>query len=101
MREHDGADVLHFVDPPYVSETRVQTKAYRHELTNEQHAQLCDVLAGLTGMVVLCGYHNDIYARLGWRTIEREFYSDGHTDRTEVLWLNPAADAAQNQGKLL
>lgn len=101
MGQHDSGETLHFVDPPYVLETRGAKSVYRHEMTNEQHEQLCDFLKTLKGMVILCGYHNPIYDRLGWQTVKREAHADGARDRVEVLWFNPAAWAAQPQARLL
>lgn len=47
MRQHDAPDTLHYVDPPYLHETRSGKlvggqpyHAYAHELSEEQHAQL-------------------------------------------------------------
>lgn len=101
MSQHDTPETLHFVDPPYVHSTRGLADAYRHEMTDAQHEDLCVFLPKLTGMVMLCGYENPIYERLGWAARKREAHADGARDRTEVLWLNPAAEAAQSQGKLL
>jgi hypothetical protein len=42
MARHDGPDTLHYCDPPYVHETRMQGahkshKGYNHEMTDEEH----------------------------------------------------------------
>lgn len=104
MSQQDGESTLHFVDPPYVHSSRSAASNYRFEMTDVEHEQLCDFLNTLKGMVILCGYHNPIYDRLGWQYIEREAYADGAITgkkaRTEVLWLNPAAVKAQTQQRL-
>ena len=60
LRRHDGPNVLHYVDPPYVHATRSTMKAgkfaYRYEMTDDDHRFLLEVLNGLQGMVVLSGY---------------------------------------------
>lgn len=98
---HDGADTLHFVDPPYVHETRqMRTQGgYRHELDDDGHARLLEVLRAVDGMVVLCGYPNALYdARLtDWErhtTSARISSGRGTGLRTEVVWLNPACSDA-------
>lgn len=52
MTQHDRAATLHFVDPPYLMETR-STKCgyhgYKHELTDAQHAELLAFLRTLRG----------------------------------------------------
>lgn len=103
MTSHDDVETLHFVDPPYLHETRSRTHrrsdnggVYRHELTDEDHRQLLEHLRGLKGMVILCGYPSALYddCLQGWHRVERAALADGALPRTEVLWINPAAAQA-------
>jgi DNA adenine methylase len=98
MRRHDAADTLHYVDPPYLPETRKlreRAHRYRHELTEDDHRALLATLPTLKGMVVLSGYPSDLYdaALPGWRKIIKATHADGASPRTEALWLNPATCA--------
>ncbi len=97
MAQQDSPEALHFVDPPYVHDTRGAKHSYRHEMTNDDHEKLCDFLLGLQGAVILCGYENPIYEKLGWAHAKREAHADGARDRTEILWLNDRAWAGQSQ----
>lgn len=110
MATHDGIDTLHYVDPPYLHETRARTHrradnggVYRHELNDEQHEELLANLCQLKGMVVLSGYPSGIYdqALQGWTRIDRAALADGALPRTECLWLNPACAARQPLPSLL
>lgn len=109
MQRHDSVETLHYVDPPYPLDVRSRTHrrpgggTYRHELTLDQHGRLLTALKGLTGMVMLSGYSHPLYEQEleGWRRIERRAHADGARDRTEVLWLNPAAAALGSQPSLL
>ncbi|MEI4470957.1 DNA adenine methylase [Frigidibacter sp. MR17.24] len=103
MRQHDRVDTLHYVDPPYLHSTRAQGnkydlgwRMYRHEMTNDQHAELLAFLTAAEGMVVLSGYPAPLYdQRLeGWRQVETAARADGALARTEVLWINPRAAEA-------
>lgn len=97
MAQHDGPDTLHYVDPPYVFETRSDlSKDYAHELTDDDHTELLVFLRGLSGMVVLSGYPSALYddALPDWRRVERRALADGAAERVEVLWINPACVAA-------
>lgn len=102
MRAHDAHDALHYVDPPYVHETRNRKNPYdpkhryRHEMGDDDHRALLEALRALRGMVVLSGYPHRIYddALRDWTRVEREALADGARPRTEVLWLNPACAAA-------
>jgi len=88
--------VLHYVDPPYVFETRTDlSKDYAHELSDDDHRELLQFLRGLQGSVILSGYPSDIYdqALSDWRRVERRALADGASERTEVLWINPNCQA--------
>lgn len=94
MTQHDGDDTLHYVDPPYVHETRAmrtRSPAYRHEMSDEDHRALARHLKGLRGMVALSGYRCDLYDELyaDWRRIDRATHADGALPRIESLWLSP------------
>lgn len=96
MAAHDGPTTLHYVDPPYHPATRDAGGDYAHEMTAEQHRELLAFLTTLKGSVVLSGYPHPEYDEglPGWRRIQRKALADGALERTEVLWLNPAAAGA-------
>lgn len=103
MTQHDAPTTLHYVDPPYVFETRADLgKDYAHELTDDDHAELLTFLRGLRGMVVLSGYPSGLYddALSDWRRVERKALAAGARERTEVLWVNAAATDALGAGPL-
>ena len=96
MRANDSRDTLHYVDPPYVWDTRNTSKVkgnpvvYRHEMTDDDHRELAVVLHGLKGIVALSGYASPLYSELyaDWQCVERAAFADGARKRTELLWLN-------------
>jgi DNA adenine methylase len=103
MTQHDGPTTLHFVDPPYMFGTRVlQANGrgyYKHEMTDDDHAELLDALLELEGFVVLSGYPSDLYNdRLQhwsqYQTKARISAGRGTGIRTEVVWINPACSEA-------
>lgn len=109
MTQHDSERALHYVDPPYVHAARStkmrrkvngeeadSRKAYKHELTDDEHIDLLQFLDQLQGMVVLSGYPSELYASrcTGWTLVERVAHADGARPRVECLWLNPACVAA-------
>lgn len=106
MRQHDGPETLHFVDPPYMHSTRVMQSGkagyYRHEMTDEDHADLITALLDLEGYVVISGYASPMYssALVGWdqyTTSARISAGRGTAVRTECVWINPACAAALDQ----
>ncbi|KMN48743.1 DNA methyltransferase [Chromobacterium violaceum] len=109
MRQHDSRQTLHFVDPPYLHETRVlqagKAGYYRHEMSDDDHRELLDALLKLDGFVVLSGYPSDLYnqALIGWEqhtTGSRISAGRGGAVRTECVWLNPACSAALHMNDL-
>ncbi|GGZ02378.1 hypothetical protein GCM10011614_16810 [Novosphingobium colocasiae] len=110
MAAHDGPDTLHYVDPPYLAETRARAHrradnggVYRHELSDDDHAELLAFLDKLRGMVVLSGYPSPIYDRAlqGWLRIDRAARADGALPRTECIWLNPSCASRRPSPDLL
>lgn len=95
MLTHDSPETLHYVDPPYLEETRSGSsagKAYRHEMSDNDHRYLAEVLHDLRGMVIISGYDCKLYDDLfaGWQRVEKDSHADGAAKRTEVLWLSPS-----------
>jgi len=104
LRHQDEPETLFYVDPPYPHATRalmrregLRGSAYRHDLSDDDHRALAHTLRGLRGMIVISGYPCDLYDLElfpDWLRVERDSYADGGLARTEVLWLNQAAQAA-------
>jgi len=93
ITQHDGVDTLHYVDPPYVLETRKPRQGRNYgefEMTDEDHRELASVLRGVQGMVVLSGYGGSLYEELygDWHRLERQTFADGAQARTETLWIS-------------
>ncbi len=87
MKDHDGPDTLHYVDPPYLMETR-NNGGYNFEMTMQDHVDLLTFLKTLKGKVVLSGYDSPLYDSLGWRKEKKSHFTNGDQKKTEVLWLN-------------
>lgn len=103
ISDHDSADTLHYVDPPYVHSGRGSRSDYRHEMDDPDHVELLNFLKTVKGFVVVSGYHSALYAKhLGdWMQVETKAYTHEAKARIEVLWINPHAEAALNeQGRL-
>jgi len=108
----DGPDTLFYLDPPYVHITRdvSSTKAYEFEMSDTDHSNLCWECSELKGMVIMSGYHNDIYDsilvdELGWgyKEIEVNAFSSYKPDvsekpkRIEVLYWNERVESQTSQ----
>src|SRR3546814_3515363 len=103
-------ETLFYIDPPYHPDTRSQGNrrrgkgfhVYSHELEAADHVRLLDSVTSLSGMVVLSGYPHPLYdeALPGWKRVERMANADGGRERTECLWINPAAVARLDRATL-
>lgn len=105
IERHDSPETLHYVDPPYVHATRNMSRgnaAYECEMTDDDHRTLAKALRSAKGMVMLSGYHSELYDELyaGWQQVERRHMADGARQRTEVLWFNEAAWMHRPQERL-
>nr|WP_295850672.1 DNA adenine methylase [uncultured Xylophilus sp.] len=110
---HDGANTLHYFDPPYVHSTwsgkvrgtqeagRASGKAYRHEMDDAAHRTFAATAAGLRGMVVVSGYACPLYDELfgHWERFDRHTFADGARPRIEAAWINPACSAALKRAR--
>lgn len=109
MQQHDTAQTLHYVDPPYVHSTRVMQAGkagyYRHEMSIEDHQELLAALLALRGHVVVSGYRTELYddTLTGWQRVEttaRISAGRGGATRTECLWISPSAIESGHQPRL-
>lgn len=94
IRLYDAPGTVTYCDPPYLHETRGDTKAYGHEMTDEQHRELAEVLNACQGMVAVSNYQcelmDSLYPSPKWiRTTSAERTIHSTKDkRSEALWTN-------------
>ncbi len=92
IQRYDSEETLFYCDPPYVHNTRGDSKAYRYEMSNDQHRELATALHDVKGKVAVSGYQCDLMDELyeNWtRTIapSRTIHSTKQ-QRQEILWTN-------------
>lgn len=94
VERHDDEEALFYCDPPYPHDVRGDTNSYGHEMTDEDHRELAEVLRNCDGKVAVSGYKCDLYTELfedhGWRRIdadEKTMHTTKDT-RQESLWVN-------------
>jgi DNA adenine methylase len=90
IEKYNRKEVLMYLDPPYVLNTRKNKKIYKHEMSDEDHVRLCDLINKSSAKIILSGYQNSIYEnRLrGFRRTEIQSYDEKGNKRMEVLWAN-------------
>lgn len=97
IRKQDGPLTLFYCDPPYLHETRSTTGEYRFEMTENQHWELLETLAGIQGKFMLSGYPSEPYSqwqtRHGWNCHQMQIDNKAASGKskeimTECLWCN-------------
>jgi DNA adenine methylase len=94
IRLYDSAKTLFYCDPPYIHSTRGDSKAYGHEMTDDEHRELASVLNSAKAMVAISNYDcdlmNELYPSRRWRKIVGPARTNHSTKgkRVEVLWVN-------------
>ncbi|MCI0438436.1 MAG: DNA adenine methylase [Chloroflexi bacterium] len=92
MKRYDSEETLFYCDPPYPHESRGDSKAYRYEMTDEEHRELASVLHEVKGKVALSGYHCELMDELysDWKFVEGDLriVHSVKALRREVLWVN-------------
>lgn len=100
IRRFGAPDVLIYADPPYLESVRSgswRKRAYYHEMTDEDHRELAEVLRASPAMVIISGYASELYDELygGWRVESRAARTDRGKDVVERLWMSPNTPAPQ------
>jgi DNA adenine methylase len=94
IRLYDSPTTLFYCDPPYVHSTRGDSKAYKHEMTDEQHRELAELLNSVKGKVAISNYDcklfDELYPAENWRKLMSRPRTNHSTkgQRTEAVWMN-------------
>jgi DNA adenine methylase len=100
---YDSEKTLFYCDPPYIHETRGDTRSYRYEMDTGQHKELSEVLNSVAGRVAISNYEcklmDDLYPSPKWRkhySLEKTIHST-KDKRQEVLWVNYDVNKLNNK----
>lgn len=89
IKRYDTKDVFIYCDPPYLVNTR-KNYLYKHEMSNEQHIELLNLLKSHPGKVMISGYDNELYdtALSNWHKEYKDTTAEQGLRRRECLWMN-------------
>ena len=109
IRELDDADVLIYLDPPYLPETRSGKRklgegyhTYGHEMSIADHVELLETVRESRSQIIISGYSAPLYDNMlrDWDTRAIDARSHCNSPRTERIWLNAAASWGLAQHEL-
>lgn len=103
IARYDDPATCVYIDPPYVYETRGAGKPiYEHEMTDDDHRHIAEVLHQSKSMFMLSGYPSKLYDELyaDWTCVTRKTQDVNAKAQTECLWLSPNTVKAQLQRKM-
>lgn len=89
IKAFDHENVLIYCDPPYVMSTRGR-KQYRHEMPDEDHEELLQVIKRSKAKIMISGYDCELYDRYlhDWRKEQIASRTQSLARRMETLWMN-------------
>lgn len=92
IARYPSSDTLIYADPPYPLQTR-SGRLYEHEMSDEDHSELLDLLDQHPGPVVISGYACDLYTKrlAQWTCMSKRAQAENGKEAVEMLWLNAAA----------
>ena len=91
---YDSKETLFYCDPPYIHETRGDTKSYGFEMEDHDHRALAKTLNSIEGLAAISNYECELMEELYPSGKWKKFYSPEKTihstkdTRQEVLWVN-------------
>jgi len=91
---YDGPDTLFYCDPPYLHETRGDSKAYSYEMDEIEHREFSKVINSCNGLAAISGYDHplmdELFPKSKWyKSFEAVKPIHSTKDlRQEVLWTN-------------
>jgi len=90
---YNRENVLMYLDPPYLLETRNNKKMYNHEFTYKDHEELLKLIVSSKAKIIISGYESELYARYlsGWRFEKTFSKNQAGKRKTECIWLNYSA----------
>jgi len=87
---YNRENVLMYLDPPYLMETRTKKKMYKYELSDDEHEKLLKLITCSKAKIIISGYMNELYNYYlsGWRVEQTTALDQAGNRKTEIIWMN-------------
>ena len=96
---YNDPETLLFIDPPYLPASRTERDNYQHEMSQQQHRELLDMVNSTKSQVIVTGYSSQMYEQAlqspAWQRHAVTRASQIHNNaqagragkRTEMIWV--------------
>ena len=90
IKDMHGENTFIYIDPPYMKDTRKKKNQYNHEMTDEQHVKLLQIVKESDCKIMISAYENELYNEClkGWKKEYKSTTSECSRKRTEVIYMN-------------
>lgn len=85
-----GENTFIYIDPPDMKDTRKKKNQYNHEMTDEQHIKLLQIVKESSCKIMISAYENELYNEClkGWKKEHKSTTSKCSRRRIEVIYMN-------------
>lgn len=90
IERYNNADVLMYLDPPYLRSTRKSGVLYKHEMDEAGQILLLDLITKSRAKIIISGYDSDLYNRrlADWHRDSTQSQTTSAEFATETIWMN-------------
>ena len=88
--KYNRENVLMYLDPPYLLETRKNKKVYRNEFSDNEHEELLKLIVCSKAKIIISGYESEMYSKYlsGWHLEKTTAKDLAGNRKTECIWMN-------------
>lgn len=90
IERYNNSETLMYLDPPYMQSSRKNTRYYLHEMSEDEHNRMLDIILESKAKIILSGYESPLYSeRLkDWRCFHTQSQTTSAEMADEFIWLN-------------
>lgn len=95
LNNYNDDSTFHYLDPTYLSETRVSKKAYEYEMSFKDHEDLLKLIINSKARILISGYASSLYYSYlkDWNAHSKDIINHSSQarikdSRVEILWCN-------------
>lgn len=97
IERYNTRDALIYIDPPYIRSTRKSGALYKHEMDDQQHVQMLEIIKYSKAKILISGYHSELYGKHlhNWECDSVLQQTTSTHKAREFIWANYAFNQKQ------